>query len=58
MSQLVRLYLDSVGAADPKDMRKLFGWRMQEMTETLSHLKETKIAIPLDDGRWATGKVF
>jgi len=39
-------------------MRKLFGWRMQEMTETLSHLKETKIAIPLDDGRWATGKVF
>lgn len=58
MSQLVRLYLDSVGAADPKYMRKLFGWRMQEMTETLSHLKETKIAIPLDDGRWATGKVF
>ena len=57
-SCLAELYLDSVGAADPRDMRKVFGWKMDEIAETLSHLREAKKALPMGDGRWATTKAL
>jgi hypothetical protein len=41
-----------------KDVRKLFGWREKEIIETLSQLEGSEDALRLDDGRWATTKLF
>ncbi|UCF60094.1 MAG: winged helix DNA-binding domain-containing protein [Anaerolineaceae bacterium] len=57
-SQLLRLQIDSVGTLMVKDVRKLFGWREEEIKETLSQLEDSKDILQLEDGRWATAKLF
>jgi uncharacterized protein YcaQ len=57
-SHLLGLYLDSVGVLTLKDVRKLFGWQDKEISRTFSHLENTRNALPLDDQRWATTKLF
>ena len=56
--RLLRSYMDSVGALMVKDVRKLFGWREEEIIETLYQLEDSKDALHFDDGRWATIKLF
>jgi hypothetical protein len=55
---LLRSYINSVGALMAKDVRKLFGWREKEVKDTLSQLEGSEDALCLDDGRWATTKLF
>jgi hypothetical protein len=57
-SHLLRSYINSVGALMVKDVRKLFGWREEEIIETLSQLEDRGDALHLDDDRWATIKLF
>lgn len=57
-SQLLRLQIDSMGTLMVKDVRKLFGWREEEIKETLSQLEDSKDILQLEDGRWATAKLF
>jgi hypothetical protein len=57
-SHLLRSYINSVGALMVRDVRKLFSWREQEIIETLFQLEDSEDAIHLDDGRWATTKLF
>lgn len=57
-SHLLRSYINSVGALMVRDVRKLFGWREQEIIETLFQLEDSEDALHLDDGRWTTTKLF
>jgi hypothetical protein len=57
-SHLLSSYINSVGALSVRDVRKLFGWREEEIIETLCQLEDSEDAIQLDDGRWATIKLF
>lgn len=57
-SHLLRSYINSVGALMVKDVRKLFGWRDEEIIKTLSQLEDSEDALHLDDDRWATTKLF
>lgn len=57
-SYLLRSYMDSVGALRVRDVHKLFGWREEEIIETLYQLEDSEDALQLDDGRWATAKLF
>jgi len=56
--RLAGLYLDSVGAAVPKAWARLFGWKLEEVEKTLTVLKRARRAVLLDDGRWATSRLF
>jgi len=47
-------YLDSVGAAEPRQLSQLFGWHADVTSETLAGLQSRTRAVELDDGRWAT----
>jgi hypothetical protein len=58
LTHLTRSYINSVGAIRVKDVRKLFGWREEEIKKTLSILEGTGDVMALDDGRWATVKIF
>jgi hypothetical protein len=51
-------YLDSVGAAEPKQLSQLFGWHADVTFETLAGLQSGERAVELDDGRWATTKLL
>jgi uncharacterized protein YcaQ len=51
---LTKLYLDSVGTADAKQVRSLFGWSRTEVERALHAVEEAGDAVPLVDGRWAT----
>jgi hypothetical protein len=57
-SHLLRSQINSVGTLTVKDVRKLFGWREEEIKETLSQLEDSSDVLQLDDGRWATAKLF
>jgi hypothetical protein len=57
-SHVLRLYINSVGTLVVKDVQKLFGWREEEIKETLSHLEDSKDVLQLETGRWATAKLF
>jgi len=57
-AHLTGLYLDSVGAAIPGAIGRLFGWQTKEITSALSRLEEAGDAAVLSDGRWATMKAL
>lgn len=56
-SHLLSSYINSVGALRVRDVRKLFGWREEEVLQALSQLEDSEEALHLDDGRWATTKL-
>jgi uncharacterized protein YcaQ len=56
--RLAEMYLDSVGAAAPKAWARLFGWKADEVEKTLAALKRARRAVSLEDGRWATQRLF
>jgi len=55
---LAKLYLDSVGTADARQIRSLFGWSRSEAEQALQDVVEAGGAIRLDDGRWATARLW
>jgi uncharacterized protein YcaQ len=54
---LARCYLDSVGAAQSKDIAKLFRWPTKHVMDSLTKLEGAGDALPLEDGRWISTKV-
>lgn len=54
---LAARYLDSVGAAEPGQLVKLFQWKKDGVSAALDSLEQEGRAIRLDDGRWATTKI-
>ena len=57
-SHLLLTYINSVGALMVKDVRKLFGWREEEIIKTLSQLEDFEDVLHLNDDRWATTRLF
>jgi uncharacterized protein YcaQ len=55
---LTRLYLDSVGAADVRQVRSLFGWGQPEVEQALEAVVGAGNAFRLADGRWATARLW
>lgn len=56
-AHLAGRYLDSVGAAEPRQFVQLFQWRRDDVLAALAALETEGRAVPLDDGRWATTKI-
>jgi uncharacterized protein YcaQ len=57
-THLTGKYLDGVGVSDTKEVAKLFGWHTEAATEALDRLGKAQLATQLNDGRWATTKLF
>ncbi|MCL4368139.1 MAG: winged helix DNA-binding domain-containing protein [Actinobacteria bacterium] len=55
---VARRWLDSVGAAPPRQLQRLFGWSRDKAEAALGRLGQSGAAVALDDGRWATGKLI
>lgn len=55
---LTMLYLDSVGAADVKQVRSVFGWSRPEVEQALQGVEHAGHALRLSDGRWATARLW
>lgn len=55
---VARRWLDSVGAAPPKDLQRLLGWNRDRAEAALDRLGQSGSAVALEDGRWATKKLF
>jgi len=55
---LAALYLDSIGAADPRQVRSLFGWSRPQAEQALEAVEAAGAAFHLDDGRWATARLL
>jgi uncharacterized protein YcaQ len=55
---LTRLYLDSVGAADVRQVRSLFGWGRPEVEQALEAVVASGDAVRLPDDRWATARLL
>ncbi len=55
---LAKLYLDSVGAADVKQVRSVFGWSLHEIEQALQGVEHAGDALRLDDARWATARLW
>jgi hypothetical protein len=55
---LTQLYLDSVGAADVKQVRSVFGWGRPDVEQALEAVVEAGDAFRLADGRWATARLL
>jgi hypothetical protein len=55
---LAKLYLDSVGAADVKHVRSVFGWSQHEIELALQGGERAGDALHLDDARWATARLW
>ncbi|MEJ2570440.1 MAG: crosslink repair DNA glycosylase YcaQ family protein [Anaerolineales bacterium] len=51
-------YLDSVGAATAQDIGRLFRWRIKETDKALQKLADESLAVPCEDKRWATAKLW
>ncbi len=56
-AHLAGRYLDSVGAAEPRQLVKLFQWKKDDVFAALESLEHEGRAIGLGDGRWATKKL-
>jgi hypothetical protein len=56
-AHLAGRYLDSVGAAEPSQLAKLFHWKRDTTSASLASLERQGRATALDDGRWATTKI-
>ena len=55
--KLTELYFDSVGAAQTKEVAKLFGWKLAEVEKTLDELTEANVLkrdlhLPNQTGEW------
>ena len=57
-AELTRRYLDSVGASTAKDIGRLFHWRLKETQNALQTLAAENLAVPCEEERWATSKLF
>lgn len=55
---LTQRYLDSVGASTAKDIGRLFRWRLKETQSALQTLAAENLAVPCEEERWATSKLF
>lgn len=55
---LAGLYLDSIGTADPRQVRALFGWSRPQAEQALEAVEAAGAAFRLDDGRWATARLL
>ena len=55
---LTSCYLESVGAALPKDIGKLFRWPLKYVRDALKRLEKEETAYPLEDGPWITSKLL
>jgi hypothetical protein len=55
---LASCYLESVGAAQPKDIAKLFRWPLKHVSDALKRLEGDDAAHPLEDGRWISTEVL
>ncbi len=55
---LASCYLDSVGAAQPRDIGKLFRWPLNHVSKALKRLEQDRAARPLEDGRWVSAEVL
>ncbi len=55
-SRLTELYFQSVGAAQQRDVEKLFGWRKELIARTLHRLVENRKLVqtehPSEKGEW------
>lgn len=51
---LINNYLQSVGAAEEIEIKKVFGWKPKLVRETLLLLQDENEVVQLDDGRWST----
>jgi hypothetical protein len=55
-ARLAELYFDSLGAAQQRDVEKLFGWRKELTARTLNRLVENHTLIktehPSEKGEW------
>jgi hypothetical protein len=56
-AHLAGRYLDSVGAADARQLELLFQWGKDVVSDSLKSLEREGRAIALGDGRWATTKI-
>lgn len=56
--KLVELYFESVGAAQERDVNKLFGWQKDLTSRTIASLVEKRILVqtdhPKENGEWFT----
>ena len=57
-SDLVATYLRSVGAAEERGVRKVFGWDLKQVAQTLIGLEEQGAVLKLSDGNWAARELF
>ncbi len=55
---LAARWLDSVGAALPRELQRLFGWSRDTAEGTLERMGRSGTAAKLDDGRWASRKLM
>lgn len=55
---LCATYLRSVGAAEESEIRKVFGWGLKQVGQTLNHLQDQSEVTKLEDGRWAAIELF
>jgi len=51
-------YLRSVGTAEESEIRKVFGWGLKQIVQTLTCLQDQGAVIKLKDGRWAAQELF
>jgi hypothetical protein len=56
-AHLAGRYLDSVGAAEPRQLVKLFQWRKENVSAALALLEQEGRAVDIGDGRWATTRL-
>jgi hypothetical protein len=56
-AHLTRRLLDSVGAAAPAAIQRLFRWPAEAVLQSLEDLARARAADRLDDGRWVTRRL-
>jgi hypothetical protein len=57
-NHLATRWLDSVGAAMPRELQRLFGWSRDRAEETLERMGRSGSAAELNDGRWASARLM
>jgi len=57
-AHLARRLLDSVGAATPTSIQRLFRWSPASVHQALEDLQRARAVQPLDDGRWITCRLL
>ena len=57
-AHLARRLLDSVGAATPGTVQRLFHWPAEAVHQALDDLRRIRAARQLPDGRWVSGRLL